>query len=319
MARGVHGASGYGSGAALARPAPGLGRAAAALTDRAWFGYVLAAPALALIGFVIFYPVVAGIALSFTDRTLVSPLARWVGAANYRDFFGSVEARTALWHSVQLTVAVVVLQYGLGLGLAFLLLQPVRGIGFFRSVTMASWVIPVVATVLMFEWMAEPNHGFFNVLLESVGLGRYATYWFGSERWAMPMILLMHLWRNVPFYGIALMAAMQSIPRELYEAADLDGAARWARFVHVTWPGIRYLSMVMVVIHVLWTFNNFDFVYLSTGGGPVDATLVLPVWVYRRFWEHFQVGYAAAGGVAILLALLVFTALYVRLVREREV
>jgi ABC-type sugar transport system permease subunit len=151
-----------------------------------------------------------------------------------------------------------------------------------------------------------------------VGLRQWDSYWFGNPTLAMPTIIMMHVWRNTPFFGIALFAAMRTIPHDRYEAAAIDGASAPQRFLFVTLPGVAYVVMIMVILHVLFTFNNFDFVYISTGGGPVDTTMILPVYVYRLFWQNYQTGVAAAVGVTMLLILLVFTVLYVTRVREQE-
>jgi len=226
---------------------------------------------------------------------------------------------TALVHSVVLTTVAVGLELLLGMQLALLLSQRVPGIRVFRSVTMASWVLPIVSSVLMFDLMVLPHSGLFNIILDHLGLRQWDTFWFGNLTLAFPTIILMHVWRNAPFFGIALFAAMQTIPRDYYEAAAIDGASARQRFVSITLPGIAYVAMIMVVLHVLFTFNDFNFVYLSTGGGPVDASMVLPVYVYLRFWQNFQVGLAASAGVIIMAILLVFSTLYVAKVREREI
>jgi multiple sugar transport system permease protein len=184
--------------------------------------------------------------------------------------------------------------------------------------SMASWVLPIVASVMMFNLMVLPHYGLFNIILDHLGLRQWDTFWFGNLTLAFPTIILMHVWRNAPFFGIALFAAMQTIPQDYYDAAAIDGASARQRFVSITLPGIAYVAMIMVVLHVLFTFNDFNFVYLSTRGGPVDATMVLPVYVYLRFWQNFQVGLAASAGVIIMAILLVFSTLYVAKVRERE-
>jgi len=154
--------------------------------------------------------------------------------------------------------------------------------------------------------------------LKFVGLGELNRYWFGDPAVAFPAIILLHLWRNVPFYGIAFLAAMKAVPRSLYEAAEIDGANAWARFWHITLPGIRSMIIVMVTIHVLWTFNNFDIVYLATNGGPVNATDVLPVYVYRLSWNSYTIGYAAAIGTIMLLILMAYFVIYIKLFEERR-
>jgi ABC-type sugar transport system permease subunit len=182
---------------------------------------------------------------------------------------------------------------------------------------MASWVIPVAATVILFKFMAQPDIGLINIVIRSLGIEDLNRYWLGDPDVALPFIMLLHLWRNVPFYGVAFLAAMQAIPQSLYEAADIDGANSWYKFYYITLPGIRSMVIVMVTIHVLWTFNNFDFVYLATGGGPVNATDVLPVYVYRQCWSSYTVGYGASIGTVMLLLLMLYFIAFIK-ISERE-
>jgi len=298
---------------------PGRAFAAAREAPRGeWFGYVLIFPGVLLIGIVVLYPVLQSVLLSFTNANLLSPARVFIGLQNYRQVFADAEFSTGLVNSATLTAAAVVLELVLGMGLALLLREKVPGIQIFRSLTMASWVIPVVATVMMFDLMVLPQYGLFNILLDRLGLKQFDVFWFGNPLTAMPTVVMMHVWRNTPFFGIALLSAMQMIPQELYEAAEIDGASPLQTFWRITVPGVAYVAMIMVIIHVLWTSNNFDFVYIATGGGPVDSTLVLPVFVYRQFWQNFQTGFAASSGVVLMLALMTFTILYVTRVRERE-
>jgi ABC-type sugar transport system permease subunit len=219
----------------------------------------------------------------------------------------------SLQHSLILTTVVVVLQFVLGLVLAWTMNQNLPGMGVFKSIIMASWVIPVAATVTMFKFMAQPDIGFINIALKAIGFANLNRYWFGDLTTALPSIILLHLWRNVPFYGIAFLAAMQAIPKSYYEAAEIDGAGAWDRFRHITLPGIRNMIVVMVTIHVLWTFNNFDFVWLATGGGPVNATDVLPTYVYRQSWSQYDLGYAASMGSVMLVILMIYFIVYMRI------
>lgn len=283
-----------------------------------WTGYFLFLPTVIVLGILVLLPILEAIRWAFTDLNLMKSVTEYIGLENFVQMIDDPTFWTALTHSVLLTVIVILLQYMLGLGLAVALKQPVPGIGLFRSVVMASWVIPVISTVIMFRFMSQPDYGFFNMMLEKIGLGAYATYWFGSLHGAFPMIVVMHLWRNVPFYGIALLAAMQAIPESMYEAADIDGANSWQKFWYITFPGVRYMSMVMITIHVIWTFNNFDFIFLSTGGGPVDATQVLPVYLYLTSWHDFEMGYASSIGLVMLVILLLFSFAYMRTTKDQE-
>lgn len=277
--------------------------------SQAAFGYVLLAPALIIILGLNLYPTISGVVTSFTNQSLLDPYHwAYVGFENYQKLVNDPVFRISFIHSLVLTCLAVGLQVILGLILAHLLIQKVPGIHFFRSIGMIAWVLPIIASVVMFRFITLPNYGFINIVLTDLGLGRFARNWFGDQTYAFVLVLIMHLWRNVPFYAISFMAAMQSISNDVYEAARIDGASSWRQFFHITLPNLRYIILVMVVLHVTFTFNNFDFVYLSTGGGPVNATEVLPTYIYKQAWNGYALGYASAGGVIMLivLVLLVF-------------
>lgn len=274
--------------------------------SRRSFGYALIFPALLVILGLNLYPTIEGILTSFTNQSLIDPgHSVYVGFENYIKLLKEPVFQVSLVHSLELTFFAVLLQVLLGLVMAHLLIQPVPGIHFFRSVAMITWVLPIIASVVMFRFMTLPSYGLINILFKNMGLGELARNWFGDERYAFLLILIMHLWRNVPFYAVAFMAAMQAIPADLYEAARIDGAGDWRQFWNITLPNLRYIILVMVVLHVTFTFNNFDFVYLSTGGGPVNATEVLPTYIYKQAWNGYALGYASAGGVIMLLILVV--------------
>ena len=280
-------------------------------------GLLLIAPAVLIMSLFTLYPLLDGIRMAFTNRHLLKETVQYVGAANFKRILHDEIFWISLYHSLILTISVVVLQFILGLVLAWAMRQKLPGMSVFKSIIMASWVIPVAATVIMFKFMAQPDIGLFNIVLKVLGFRNLNRYWLGDLHAALPFIVMLHLWRNVPFYGIAFLAAMQAIPKSYYEAAEIDGANAWSRFLHITLPGIRSMVMVMVTIHVLWTFNNFDFVYLATGGGPVNATDVLPVYVYRQSWNSYTVGYGAAIGTVMLLMLMVYFAVYMRAYEKR--
>lgn len=270
------------------------------------FGYLLLAPALIIILGLNLYPTISGIITSFTDQSLLDPFTRaFVGFENYRRLFSDPVFRISLVHSLVLTGLAVGLQIVLGLILAHLLIQDVPGTQFFRSVGMIPWVLPIIASVVMFRFITLPNYGFINIVLTELGLAQYARNWFGDKTYAFVLILIMHLWRNVPFYAISFMAAMQSISADIYEAARIDGATAWKQFLYITLPNLRYIILVMVVLHVTFTLNNFDFVWLSTGGGPVNATEVLPTFIYKQAWNGYELGYASAGGVVMMVVMVV--------------
>lgn len=281
-------------------------------------GLILLTPALLVIGVFTVYPLAESLRIAFTNKHLLRDVTEWVGFENFIRLASDEIFWISLWHSLLLTAIVVVLQLVFGLILAMTMNQKLPGMGLFKSVIMASWVIPVAATVIMFKFMAQPDIGFINIVLQSVGLEHLNKYWFGDPDVALAFIIILHLWRNVPFYGVAFLAAMQAIPKSHYQSAEIDGAGEWSKFLHITLPGIRTMIIVMVTIHVLWTFNNFDFVYLATGGGPVNATDILPVYVYRQCWTSYTLGYGASIGTVMLLLLMIYFIVYIRIYESRE-
>ncbi|MBV8814911.1 MAG: sugar ABC transporter permease [Verrucomicrobia bacterium] len=292
------------------------------LRVRVWnetFGYLLLVPALAIILGLNLYPTAYGIFTSFTDQSLLDPNHyQLIGLANYLKLFSDPIFQLSFAHSLELTISAVALQVFFGLILAHLLIQRVPGIQVFRSLAMVTWVLPIIAAVVIFRFFTLPNYGFFNLILTRIGLGQWSRNWFGDENFAFLMILVMHLWRNIPFYAIAFMAAMQAIPQDLYEAARIDGATRWHRLMFITLPNLRYIILVMVVLHITFTFNNFDFVYLATGGGPVTATEVLPTYIYKQAWSGYALGYASAGGVLMLIVLVILVTICRRVIGGYE-
>lgn len=281
-------------------------------------GTLLILPTLVVMAVFTVYPLLDGLRMAFTNSHILKETNDFVGLDNYVRLLSDRIFWLSLRHSLVLTVVVVLLQFTLGLGLAMAMKQDLPGMGLFKSVIMASWVIPVAATVIMFKFMAQPDIGLINLILQGLGLD-VNKYWLGEPKAALPFIMMLHLWRNVPFYGVAFLAAMQAVPKSFYEAAEIDGANAWHKLWHITLPGIRSMIVVMVTIHVLWTFNNFDFVYLATGGGPVNATEVLPVYVYRQSWNSYTVGYASSIGSIMFLILMAYFVIYLRVLQRGEV
>lgn len=280
-------------------------------------GLLLLVPTLLVMAVFTVYPLFDALRMSFTNENLLRNTSEFIGLENYRRLMTDDVFWLSFRHSIVLVVVVIFLQFVLGLILAWAMSQDLPGMTLFKSVIMASWVIPVAATVIMFKFMAQPDVGLINIIVQALGFENLNRYWFGDLNFAFPFIILLHLWRNVPFYGIAFLAAMQAIPNSYYEAAEIDGANAWSKFRYITLPGIRNMIVVMVTIHVLWTFNNFDIVFLSTGGGPVNRTDVLPVYVYRQSWNSYQVGYASSIGTIMLIVLMIYFIIYLR-ISERE-
>lgn len=280
-------------------------------------GYLILLPTLLAFGLVIFYPTVRAFFESFTNASIYYE-AEFIGLENYLKILKNPEFWMAFRHTLTLVVLAVGLQYILGLAMALLLNEDLKGLGWVKYTIMIPWVIPVASTVVMFDWLVLPDYGLINMILRNIGLGHLTRYWFGDKNFAFPLVVIMHVWRNMPFYAITLYAGLKSIPKYFYEAADIDGASPWQKFFYITLPNLKYPSMIVIVLHVLWTFNNFDFIYLSTGGGPVGSTEVLATQIYQTAWNYYEYGHASAMGILMMLVMMVFSIFYIRLIRSDD-
>lgn len=274
---------------------------------RLGWGYGLALPLLLWLGGGVFWPTLRGIYDGFTDLHLLrGDQVRWVGLANYARLWQDPLFWRALGHSFALTGLAVPLELGLGLLLALGLRRPLRGLGLIRALLLVGWVSSTVAQVMAFQWTFAPGQGPLAQLLRALGREGWMRNWFADPQTAFGMVVLLHVWRNAPFFGVGLFTALLSAPRELYEAACLDGASAWQQFRAVTVPHLRWMATALVLGHVVFTFTDYTLVAVSTGGGPLGASEVLPTYLYRQAWTDLTLGQAAATGTVMFawLALL---------------
>lgn len=245
-----------------------------------------------LIGFVLFtlWPVIATLGLSFTDYRVLSP-PRWVGLDNYKQLLTDTET---FWPSLSNTVFLFLelpLALVLGLGLALLLDQKLRAMPLYRTLFYLPSIVPTVASALLWLWLLNPEHGLVNEALRVLHLPTPA--WLASPLWAKPAIILMDLW-GVGGSMVIYLAALQGVPTELYEAAELDGASGLQRMRHVTLPSISPVIFFNLILGVIGTFQYFTQTFLMTKGGPDKATLFYALYLFQNAFEYFRMGLACA-------------------------
>lgn len=281
-------------------------------TRETWIGYGLIIPATILMLVIIVYPTFRAIWMSFYERSFLQlDEATWVGLANYQQLLSSPAFSNAFINTVIFTAGAVASMYLLALGLALLLRQNLPGSSILTSLSMLPWVVPPVVIVIIWQWMFQIDTGLVNLILKQFNGPN--KYWFGDPQLALPLVMMLRVWKDTPFVAVALLASMQSIPPEYYEAAKIDGASLVQQFRYVTLPNITGISMIMIVTEVIASFNTFTLVYVSTGGGPVGTTEVLGTFIYDQAFAQQALGYAAAAGVVMLIVLTVFTAVYLKL------
>jgi multiple sugar transport system permease protein len=267
-----------------------------------WF-YLLISPWL--VGLVLFQagPILGALALSFADWRLPQPPS-FVGLANFRTLVGDPLLGRSLFNTAYYALGTVPLGVGLGLGLALLLNGIRRGANVLRTVFFLPAVVSGVATVLVWGWVLNPRFGVVNALLAQVGIR--GPGWLQDETWAMPALILMSLW-SVGTSMVVYLAALQGVPRELHEAASLAGAGRWSRFQHVTWPLISPVTFFLLVVNLIGSFQVFTPTYILTRGGPNNATLTLPLYIYLNAFAWNRLGYASALALILFAAILALT------------
>lgn len=275
-------------------------------------------PAVAVISFVIVAPLLISISYSFTNFSLIEGTHSFVGLANYRRLLADPVFYQSLWNTLVLGISPVVGGFLIGFGQALLLNEAVAARSILRGLTLLPWVIPQVVVSFLFLFMYNSSVGVVNVVLTDLGLTRHFIPWLALPGTAPPAVAIAYVWTEAPFFMLMLLAALQTIPPELIEAARVDGAGWWQRLRHVVLPGIRRIIAISTILMVIWNFNNFTIIWPLTQGGPINATLTFAVWVYRQAFQNFDFGTASTIGVAWLILLLVVTFFYLRVIGGDE-
>jgi ABC-type sugar transport system permease subunit len=277
-------------------------------------GFLFLLPGLLLLSTIIFYPVFKGIMYSFTDASLLKSEGKFVGLSNYMKLLSDPLITLSLLNTLIYMIGTVGLGFILGLILALLLNERIRFRGIFRSIILCPWIIPSVVTAISWSFLYNAQYGAINDTLFSLGLIKNPINWLSPEL-AMLSIIITSAWATLPFHTIMLLAGLQSIPTHLYEASKVDGANKIQRFCYITLPGLKYVIAVDTVVQAIWAFKRVDLIYVMTHGGPVYATEVYSLHIYRTAFEIFDIGYASAQAVLMLLMLIGITIAYMRLLR----
>jgi multiple sugar transport system permease protein len=264
-------------------------------------------------------PALWSIVLSFQDRDLTrGGDVGWAGFRNYASWLSEGDFYHSLWLSVAWTVGSVLLQAVVGLAVALLLHQPFHGRGLVRALVLLPWVLPIVSTANIWLWLFNATYGFFNTALIRAGAIDRPILWLASPDLALLSAIVVKTWREFPFAALVLLAGLQAIPDDLYEASKVDGASAWQRFRSITLPGLRLVLLVVMLLQTIWTFNDFSTVYLLTRGGPGDSTEILPISVFQRAFVGGDLSGGAAGAVLMFLAVCVLIAGYLRTYNRSE-
>lgn len=269
------------------------------LNSQTTTAYLLLLPLLLVVIGLLGYPLLYAISLAFQKKAVGLP-GEFIGLANFErlifndPIFLKLVRNTAIYAG-----ASVILKIIMGLGMALILNEPIKGRNLFRGLLMIPWVLPQAVVALNWKWILNST-GVMNYVLVNLGLLDRYIPWLSNTNTAMLSLVLVNLWANFPFFGINFLAAMQTIPKDLYEAAEVDGASAWQRFIHVTLPGLRQMMLVLGILSTIWTWNMFTHVWLLTGGGPADNTHLFATYAYQVGLTGQGLGYAAAVSIVFM-------------------
>ena len=277
--------------------------------------YIFIAPNVVVFTVFMFVPILLAFYISLNEWTLIgSPT--FVGLGNYLDMLEDSEFLRAFYNTGVYTVGTVPTSIALGLAVAVGLNRKLPGRTLLRSIFFVPVIISLVAVALIASWIFNDNYGIINAALSAVGIGDVP--WLSSARWAMISLIIATLWIRLGFNMVIYLAALQSIPTELYDAARVDGASGWRRFRHITWPLLGPTTFLLVIINIIYSLHVFDLIYVMTGGGPGFSTTVLVQYIYQMAFTEGQMGYASAIGVVLYLLLVIFTVFQWWVTRQGE-
>jgi multiple sugar transport system permease protein len=281
-------------------------------------GWLLLAPSLTLLGGLVLFPIAYNAWLSLFDKHAFLPVQSFVGLKHYVYFAHDEEFWNSFRHGLVYAAATLVLQLAVGIPAALLLNEGFRGRNLLRGVVLFPYVIPTIVAIMLWKWLLNDSYGLVNYWLMAGRLIQTPVAWLGKD-WIMTSLVVASVWQFFPFVVVTYLARLQTIAPELYEAATVDGAGAWRRFVHVTLPQTASVLFVIVLLRSIWMFTKFDTVWLMAGDGGVSRYIrTLPVYAYARSFTYLQAGMGAALAVIMFVMLIVATAAYFRVFRREE-
>lgn len=278
---------------------------------------VFLTPALVITLAIIVYPLWRMVDLSLRTFKLTEPwnALRFVGLAQYGQLVQDVAFRQSVWISLVYTAVVAGSAFVIGLLIALLLNSRLPGARFGRALLTLPWAVPAAIAAVLWVLLFQSSFGVINYFLVRLGIVGGEVAWLVSRGTAMAAVIIASIWKIYPFNLLVILAGLQAIPIELYEAVRVDGGGPWHQFRYVTLPALRHVNTVVVLLTVVWTFREFELIFILTGGGPGRATETLSLFVYQNAFRFFDFGYASALGTVMLLATITFSVIFLRVMR----
>jgi len=278
-----------------------------------WVGYLLLMPAMCFVFFISFYPIMYAIDWSLYSTRYLQKLS-FVGVRNYSEFFRLPRGVHALLTTFIYCFGSLAISIPLSMGVASLLDRRIKGRAVFRTIILIPWVLSQTVVALLWKWLLDPYYGPVNYVFQSLGIGKVG--FLSSPSLALPTLMFINVWMSYPLGVVLILAALQTVPSELVDAARIDGAGAWLVYRHVKLAHIKHTVLVVLILQTLLYFNMVTLIYVSTGGGPLGATETVSVHLFKSAFENWKIGYASSVGVIMLAFNLLFSLLYVKALRK---
>lgn len=283
--------------------------------NKIWIAWILVIPALLLRGFTTIYPILTTFKNSFFDMSLLKGKEEFIGIQNFVQLFTDEKLLTSIEFTIIFTLASMILHVILGVGLALMLNIKFKGRKFLRTIVLIPWAMPMVVAGLAARWAFNDTYGLINDLIRRI-LPNFHYDWLINEFSARVAVISVDLWKDLPFFAILVLAALQFIPSDLYEAAKIDGAGIIKSFFAITLPGIKNTVLTLCIFFTMWRLTSFDVVYSMTSGGPGDSTTLLSYRIMTEAFTNLNLGYASAIAVFLFAIMLVLTLIDVRYIKK---
>lgn len=280
--------------------------------------WIFVLPALLIVSVLFIYPFLSSIFYSFTNKNLIMPNYSFVGLANYKAVLQDPKFWLSFGHSLIWTALSLLGQVLVGFLLALALNRVQRFKWLYKILLIVPWAFPTIVIAFSWQWILNGVYGYLPNMLVQLGLVDIAPNFLADRTWAFTCLVFINIWFGAPLIMVNILSALQTVPADQYEAAKIDGANMWQVFRYITLPHIKVVVGLLVVLRTVWVFNNFDIIYLITGGGPADATMTLPIYAYDMGWGSKLLGRSSAVTVLLFIFLLSICFIYFKIINRWE-
>ncbi|MDB5054643.1 MAG: transporter permease [Bacilli bacterium] len=285
-----------------------------------WSSYLFILPSLLFLVVFIVFPILYNVLLSFQNVDIynLNGVHSFIGLTNYIKTFKDPVFLISFKNSMIFTVVSIFFQFTLGFGLALFFNLKFPGRNLMRSLMLLAWMLPVVITGTIFQWMMSGDYGVINYILQSLGIISSPHNWLSQGSTSLLGTIVANVWTGIPFNMIILLSGLQTLPESLYEAAKIDGANRLSQFKHITLPLMKPTIYILLMLGIIYTFKVFDIIFIMTSGGPVNSSMVLPIYAYQLSFTTFEFSQGAAVSVIMLAILTIVAVVYLKMMNKEE-